>query len=359
MPALELENVSHRYDRDFAVHEVSFSVDPGRVVCLLGPSGCGKTTLLRLAAGLEPLQSGRIRIGDRLLVEGGRVRQAPPEARGVGFMFQEYALFPHLTVRENVGFGVPRGDRQRDARVLRALRETGLEDVADRYPHTLSGGQQQRIALLRALAPQPKVMLLDEPFSGLDEHLRQQIRLETLSLLQGSAAATLMVSHDLEEAMFLSDHIVVLGRGRVLQVASPAEIYERPGEPYVTRLFGPVNEFAGEVRGGKVETPLGAVAAGVFEDGCPVLVMVRASDVRVLGDGEDPGGSITGRVHSVQPLGPTTEVALMAGEGAAQREVRLRVASGAQPRVGTGTEVRLAVREGCTFVYPRETERAR
>ena len=357
MTALVLENVSHRYDREFAVREVSFSVDSGEIVCLLGPSGCGKTTLLRLAAGLEPLQSGRVHLGGRLLAEGGQAHQAPPETRGMGFMFQDYALFPHLTVRENVGFGLARGDRLRDARVLQALREIGLEDIADRYPHTLSGGQQQRIALLRALAPRPRVMLLDEPFSGLDEHLRQQIRLETLSLLRGSDASTLMVSHDLEEAMFLADRILVLEGGQVLQNASPTEIYERPGEPYVTRMFGPVNEFAGEVRAGKVETPLGTVAAGAFEDGCPVLVMVRASDVRVLENGEDPDNSVTGRVHSIQPLGPTAEIALMAGEGAAQREIRLRVASSARPRAMT--ELRLAVREGCAFVYPREREPAR
>ena len=357
MPALVLEKVSHRYDRDPVVREVSFSVDPGEIACLLGPSGCGKTTLLRLAAGLERLQSGRVHVGGRLLAEGGQARQTPPEARGVGFMFQDYALFPHLTVRENVGFGLPRSDRSRHARVLQALRETGLADLAERYPHTLSGGQQQRIALLRALAPRPGIMLLDEPFSGLDEHLRQQIRLETLSLLRGSDTTTLMVSHDLEEAMILADRILVLEGGRVLQNASPTEIYERPGEPYVTRLFGPVNEFAGEVRAGKVETPLGTVAAGAFEDGCPVLVLVRASDLRVLGNGEDPGGSVAGRVRSIQPLGPTTEIALMVGEGAAQREIRLRTAGIGRPRVMS--ELRLAVREGGAFVYPREPEKAR
>ena len=350
MPGLELENVSHRYDNGWAVRELSFAVDAGEIVCLLGPSGCGKTTALRLAAGLEPLQAGCVRVGGRLVAEGGRARQTPPEARGVGFMFQDYALFPHLSVRENVAFGIPRGEPRRDARVLGILDETGLGDIADRYPHTLSGGQQQRVALLRALAPQPRVMLLDEPFSGLDEHLRQQIRLETLRRIEGLDTATLMVTHDPEEAMFLADRIVVLDRGRVVQDSPPVDIYEHPGHVYVARLFGPVNEFAGEVRGGRVETPLGAVDAGGLEEGCAALVLVRASDVTVLPDGEDPGPSVAARVRSARPLGLSSELRLTAGQEEGQREIQVRIAGLTLPR--RGTELRLAVPEGRAFVYP-------
>ena len=351
MPGLVLEDVSHRYDTGWAVRELGFAVGPGEIVCLLGPSGCGKTTVLRLAAGLEPLQAGRVRVGERLVAEGGETRQVPPEARGVGLMFQDYALFPHLTVRENVAFGIPRTEARRSAWVQEVLDEMGLQDFADRYPHTLSGGQQQRIALLRALAPQPQVLLLDEPFSGLDEHLRQQIRMETLRRLEGSNACTLMVTHDPEEAMFLADRIVVLDRGRLVQDANPIEIFERPRDPFVARLFGPVNEFEGVVREGRVDTPLGAVATDGFEDGCPVLVMVRASDVAVLEDGDDRGPSVTARVRSARPLGMQSELRMNTGHDGAREDIQVRIAGLSLPV--RGTELRLSVDEGRAFVYAR------
>ena len=351
MPGLVLEDISHRYDAGWAVRELSFEVNPGEIVCLLGPSGCGKTTVLRLAAGLEALQAGRVRVGGCVVAEGGDPHQVPPEARGVGLMFQDYALFPHLTVRENVAFGVPRAASRRSAWVREVLGEMGLEEFADRYPHTLSGGQQQRIALLRALAPRPRVLLLDEPFSGLDEHLRQQIRMETLRRLEGTNASTLMVTHDPEEAMFLADRIVVLDRGRLVQNAAPLDIFERPGDPFVTRLFGPVNEFSGVVRSGRVETPLGAVAAGGFEEGCAVLVMVRASDVAVLEDGDDRGPSVTARVRSARPLGRQSELRMSTGRDGIRKEIQVRIAGLSLP--GEGTELRLAVNEGRAFVYPQ------
>ena len=350
MAALALENISHRFDAAWAVQGLSLAVDAGEIVCVLGPSGSGKTTVLRLAAGLEPVQAGCVRLGDRVVGEGGAAREVPPEDRALGFMFQDYALFPHLTVQENVGFGIPRREPDRDGWVTRALREMHLEGLAGRYPHTLSGGQQQRIALLRALAPRPRVMLLDEPFSGLDEHLRQQIRLETLRLLQRSHAATLMVTHDPEEAMFLADRIVVLNHGRVVQDAPPVDIYDRPVDPFVARLFGPVNEFTGEVRSERVETPLGSIAAQGFEDGSPVLVLVRASDVSILGDGEDSHGSVPARVRSARPLGPTSDVRLIIGDGEHAAEISMRIAGLSPPE--SAADLQVKVRDGRTFVYP-------
>ena len=351
MPGLLLEEVSHRYDSGWALRDLGFAVEPGEIVCLLGPSGCGKTTVLRLAAGLEPLQAGRVRIGGRVVAEGGKAQQVPPESRGVGLMFQDYALFPHLTVRENVAFGLARTDSRRATWVREVLREMDLEEYADRYPHTLSGGQQQRIALLRALAPRPRVLLLDEPFSGLDEHLRQQIRMETLRRLEGTEASTLMVTHDPEEAMFLADRIVVLHRGRLVQDAAPIEIFERPRDPFVARLFGPVNEFEGVVRSRRVATPLGPVAAGGFEDGSAVLVMVRANDVAVLEGGEESRPSVTGRVRSARTLGLQSELRLHAGADGIAQEVQVRVPGVVLP--DEGSELRLAVRAGRAFVYPR------
>ena len=351
MQGLVLDNVSHRYDAEWAVRGLDLAVGPGEIVCLLGPSGCGKTTVLRIAAGLEHLQEGRVRIGARTVAEGGQPRQVPPEHRGVGLMFQDYALFPHLTVRENVMFGIPRSEAGRDERVRQALREVHLEGLAERYPHTLSGGEQQRIALLRALAPRPRVMLLDEPFSGLDQHLRQQVRTETLRLLKRSRAATLMVTHDPEEAMFLADRIVVLNRGLVVQDAPPVEIYHRPRDPFVARLFGPVNEFVGVVRGGRVETPLGSIAANGLEDGRSALVIVRASDISIARPGPESGRPVTGHVQSARPLGPTSAISLKPGTENADTEIQVRTAG--LTLLETGAPIHVTVRDGRAFVYPR------
>ena len=205
MSDLTFEGVSHRYGSVRALDGVDLAAAPGETICLLGPSGCGKTTLLRLAAGLEGIQAGRIAIGGRTVAAAGAHPQVPPEARGVGLVFQDYALFPHLTVMENIRYGLPGSRAEREARARRVLADLGMGDLADRYPHALSGGQQQRVALLRALAPKPRVMLLDEPFSTLDEHLRHEVRMETMNLLAGSDAVTMLVTHDAEEAMLLGD----------------------------------------------------------------------------------------------------------------------------------------------------------
>lgn len=317
MAGLELEGVSHRYGDFFAVREVDLAVRPGETVCLLGPSGCGKSTLLRLAAGLETLATGQIRIGGRTAAEGGgpagRRVHVPPEARGVGLMFQDYALFPHLTVLENVRYGLSggrgrrRGGREGEgeaAAARRALSELGMAEHAGRYPHALSGGQQQRVALLRALAPRPGVMLLDEPFSTLDEHLRHEVRMETMGLLAGGGAATVIVTHDAEEAMLLSDRIVVMREGRIVQDAAPGEVYARPADPFVARLFGPVNRYRGTVRGGRVATPLGAVPAAGLPEGSEAEVVVRADGI-ALGPPAEAAGA-RAQVRSVRRLGPST-----------------------------------------------------
>ena len=310
MRRLELTNVSHRFGETLAVDDVSIRVDAGEFVCLLGPSGSGKSTLLRLAAGLETLQSGRIEIGDVTVAEGGRPRQLPPEKRGVGLMFQDYALFPHLTVTQNIGFGLRNGSRD-GAWIERALGDVHLAHLGKRYPHTLSGGQQQRIALLRALAPAPGILLLDEPFSGLDEHLRQRVRQETRAILAESGVTTLMVTHDPEAAMFLADRIVVLNDGRVAQDASPVEIYTAPADPFVVRLFGPANEFSGVVRDGFLDTVLGSIPAAGVENGGETLCLVRADGVEIaLAPPNGGRGYVRARVEAARVLGPTSHLLL-------------------------------------------------
>lgn len=279
--SLAIENIEHHFGSKTVLHSISLEVNPGEVLCLLGPSGCGKTTLLRLIAGLEETQSGRILLDGRVLADGRR--QVLPEQRGIGFVFQDLALFPHLTVLENTMFGLSGiKDRSvRRAKALAALGRVNMQDHAGVYPHELSGGQQQRVALARALAPDPRVMLLDEPFSSLDARLRVQIRDQTLHVLKESGVATVMVTHDPEEAMFMGDRIVLLREGRVMQTGTPVELYSRPSSPFVATFFSEVNTLRGTVCDGHVETALGRIEVGSLQDGARVTLMFRPDAVAV------------------------------------------------------------------------------
>jgi iron(III) transport system ATP-binding protein len=277
---LSLRGISHRFGAFQALSDVSLTVAPGELVCLLGPSGCGKSTLLRIAAGLETLQVGSVVLdGVSIAVPGSAV---PPERRGIGLVFQDFALFPHLNVADNVAFGLadwPQAARL--ARVAEILASVGMADQAAAWPHTLSGGQQQRVALARALAPKPRVVLMDEPFSGLDARLRETIRDDTLHVLKRSGAATLMVTHDPEEAMFMADRVAVMQAGRIEQDAAPDHVYAAPASAFVARFFGQTNEYRAVVAHGQAATPLGTVAAADFADGTQVCVLVRPEALRL------------------------------------------------------------------------------
>ena len=361
MAGLAFEGVSHRYGPVVAVEAVDLAVGPGETVCLLGPSGCGKSTLLRLAAGLEELQAGSIAIEGRTVASAGRHRDVPPEERGVGLVFQDYALFPHLTVLENIRYGLPGGRSSGVGRARRALDELGIGDLAERYPHALSGGQQQRVALLRALVPQPRVMLLDEPFSTLDEHLRHEVRMETMRLLAGIEAATVLVTHDAEEAMLLGDRIVVMRDGRIVQDAPPGEVYARPSDLFTARLFGPVNLHQGAVRDGTVATPFGPVAALGHEEARRVSVAVRADGIELEDPTVAPGDRVRMRVRSVRRLGVWVIVLMTPSDRA--REARGTEGAGREPDllearlpagvpVAAGDEVAVRARPEQTFVFP-------
>lgn len=291
MKGLHVHGVSHAFDGHQVLDNVSLTIPAGELVCLLGPSGCGKTTLLRIAAGLERLQHGGIII-DETVVAAPDTHVAP-EHRGIGLMFQDYALFPHLTILRNATFGLARpksaGARRR---ALEMLDQVGMAAYADKYPHMLSGGQQQRVALARALAPEPRLLLLDEPFSGLEVNLRMQIREETVAVLKRTGVATLMVTHDPEEAMFMADRIKIIGaNGRILQAGRPHEIYYHPNHEFVANLFGMMNRFECRVSKGRVETPLGSVATDL-QEGLAVQVLIRPEGVILESNGDATGAQV-------------------------------------------------------------------
>jgi iron(III) transport system ATP-binding protein len=269
-----------------AVDGVDLTLNCGRVTALLGPSGSGKSTLLRAIAGLEALNAGEIRFGEEVWSAGGLHKA--PETRRCGVVFQDYALFPHLNALDNVGFGLKGLSRsERRNRAQRQLDGVELGHRAKAFPHELSGGEQQRVALARALATEPDVMLLDEPFSGLDRRLRSELRDTTANALKASGAATLIVTHDADEALSLADTIALMTDGKIIQVGAPDALYLKPSSAAAARLLGDVEVFDGVVRAGEVETLLGAVDAADLSDGARVQILVRPEGIGVSTGGGD------------------------------------------------------------------------
>lgn len=287
---LAFDEVRHSYGGPESVRGVTLSVDPGEVVSLVGPSGCGKSTLLRLAAGLEQPTAGRVLLNGQEI--SGPKKLVPPEKRGIGLMFQDHALFPHMTNLENVRFGLRGFSRDESTRqAALALDRVGLNNRGGEYPHMLSGGEQQRVALARAIAPRPSVILMDEPFSGLDSRLRDIVRSETLAILREARATCMIVTHDAEEAMRMGDRIALMNRGQVLEFGDPQLIYRRPESLFAARFFCEMNELAGWVHRGRIETPLGSFASGKVGDG-EAVVCVRPQAFRLKPAGEGLPGRI-------------------------------------------------------------------
>ncbi|MDA8018242.1 MAG: ABC transporter ATP-binding protein [Thermoanaerobaculia bacterium] len=311
---LMVSDVVHAYRADEVLQGVSITVAPGEVHCLLGPSGSGKSTLLRLIAGLETLRHGSIEIDDDVVSSASI--HVPPERRAIGFVFQDFALFPHLNVRRNVLFGMPSGSaRQRRETADALLRNVGMRDFATAMPHTLSGGQQQRVALVRALARRPSVMLLDEPFSGLDGRLREEVREPTLEVLRAAKVATLMVTHDPHEAMAVADRISILRAGRILQSGTPTELYEQPRSREAAQIFGRVNSWAGTVQVGIVRTPWGAVEVPGLDDDAAVEILVRPEAIQVEAAPSGAGTESLATVDAVVPEGALSRLVLRFDDG--------------------------------------------
>ena len=281
---LVIEHLRHHYGALPALEDVSLTVAPGEILCLLGASGCGKSTLLRMIAGVEQPDQGRILLDGREVC--GASSFVPPEQRGVGLVFQDYALFPHLSVVENVMFGLrhlPKAHAR--ALAIRALTRVSLARYADDYPHRLSGGEQQRVALARALAPRPSVILMDEPFSNLDQRLRETIREQTIALLRDEGISAVVVTHDPEEAMQIADSIALMQAGRIVQTGTPEQLYNHPASLFVARFFCDVNEIEAECRNGQIDCPLGCFnAPPALADGACMLC-IRPQDITLDPDG--------------------------------------------------------------------------
>ncbi|HRO12278.1 ABC transporter ATP-binding protein [Amaricoccus sp.] len=355
---MRLNGIRHGYGGARVLDSVSLDLRAGEVTCLLGPSGCGKSTLLRIAAGVERQDAGRVEVGGRPVSDGAR--HLPPEARGVGLMFQDFALFPHLSVERNVGFGLTGPPAGRARRVQQMLARVGLSRHAGKYPHQLSGGEQQRVALARALAPRPPILLMDEPFSGLDERLRDGIRDETLAILKEEGAAVLLVTHEPDEAMRMADEIALMREGRLVQQGRPYVIYNNPVDRAAAEFFSEVNVIratvAATVAGAAAGTPFGRFDTPDLGEGAEVEIVVRPHHLRLdldrNGRGPAPsaanGAAALGRVRRARFVGSESVVELALDQDGTL--LKATVPGVFLPR--PGTSLWLSLRRDRCFVFP-------
>jgi iron(III) transport system ATP-binding protein len=333
-PALTLERVTKRYGATVALDGVELSLGPRELLVLVGPSGCGKSTLLRVVGGLLAVDAGVVRLGDTV-VDDGRLH-VPPERRHVGLVFQDHALFPHLTVARNVGFGLGRRGRAGRGRVDEVLDLVGMVGLRDRYPHELSGGERQRVALARALAPHPSLLLLDEPFASLDPNLRAQIRSDVVDILHNMGTPAVFVTHDQDEALAIGDRVAVMRSGRLRQVAEPWEVFHRPADRFVASFMGEASFLELTEAGSVLRTDFGDVARppGDLPDGS--VAMVRPDDITFT---VDPDGC--DRIVHAEFRGSSWCYTIQLGSGSTLRSMRSHLL-----RVDVGERVTTSISPG-------------
>ncbi|PJR89836.1 iron ABC transporter ATP-binding protein [Ochrobactrum sp. 695/2009] len=321
-PALTLSGITRQFGAVRALNDVSLDVHEGEIICLVGHSGCGKTSLLRIIAGIDVPDSGTLAMGGQTLV--GPSVFIEPEKRNVGVVFQDYALFPHLTVRENILFGLRRMPRhEADARTQELLELVSLSHMADRYPHMLSGGEQQRVALIRALAPKPQLLLMDEPFSNLDRGLRARVRSETVALLRELGTTAIIVTHEAEEALSTGDRVVLMRSGEVVQKGPARELHDRPVNRYAADFFCDFNAIPGKVEGNGLVTPFGkiAISAQLGPD-AEAFAYLRPRDFTIVTDCETGEASLRAHIESRTFLGEIEELLVRVTDAAPRLRVR-------------------------------------
>ena len=333
--SLVLEEVSHRFGETAAVRDANLEARNGEIVCLFGHSGCGKTTLLRIAAGLEPIQHGAVRLSGDVIAAPGN--ETPPERRSIGMVFQDYVLFPHLSVEKNIAFGLK--GRGRQSTVAAQLGAFGLEKLARRYPHELSGGQQQRVALARALAPSPRALLLDEPFASIDAVLRRRLREDMRRILKEQNVAVILVTHDPEEALALGDRVALMRNGCIIENASPQDLFDDPKTPEGARIFPGSQSLPGDIRNGSITTAAGSFSAGDCNPGGGIAVF---RDGAIHAQTDDAGQFV---VVDSRFVGPDW-VVLVEDSGS---ETQLRVSMGAP--LARGARVSVSVPSAKVFVF--------
>lgn len=355
-PRLEVSNLSRSFGGRLVVDDVSLRVEPGQVTCLLGPSGCGKSTTLRMIAGIERADQGCIVADGRVLSTGGA--GLPPEERSIGLMFQDFALFPHLSVADNVAYGLKTRGPERRARVQDLLKTVGMEAYAGAYPHELSGGEQQRVALARALAPRPRIMLMDEPFSGLDDRLRDDIRDETLDVLKAEGTAVLLVTHEPGEAMRMADEIALMRAGRIVQKGAPYNIYNAPADKEAAAFFSDINVVPATVHGALAQTVFGQFLVPGVADGAEVDIVIRPQHLKIDFDRQGKGPSPTiamgtparATVRRARFMGIESLVEFSLDDGT---QMKARVPSVFLPQ--PGHVMWLMIKRDKCFIFPRST----
>jgi iron(III) transport system ATP-binding protein len=351
---LALSGIGHSYDGVRVLDDVSLELRRAEVACLLGPSGCGKSTLLRIAAGVERQDTGRVAVDGRIV--SGASRHLPPERRGIGLMFQDFALFPHLSVAGNVAFGLSGPGAARAERARALLERVGMARHAAKFPHQLSGGEQQRVALARALAPRPPILLMDEPFSGLDNRLRDGVRDQTLDVLREEGTAVLLVTHEPEEAMRMADTIALMRDARIVQVGAPYNIYNAPVDKEAAMFFSDINIIHGVVRNSATDTPFGQFLTPGLVDRADVEIIIRPQHLKMdfdrNGSGPLPtpqdGVPARGRVGRARFVGNQSIVELVMDHDGSRLKATIPGVFLPKP----GTPLWLSLRRDRCFVFP-------